>query len=130
MSFYRTLLAAIATVVIASPVFADDTTNTMPGTPEATPATQTDNNTMSSTATPATDTAVVAKMNVNKASVKELMKVKVDGKNLGAAKAKAIVAYRKKHGDFKSLDDLANVKGFKKMKPDMMKALEDQLSTD
>ncbi len=30
---------------------------------------------------------------------------------LGEAKAKAIVAYREKHGNFKTLDELCNVKG-------------------
>src|SRR3990167_9064845 len=65
-----------------------------------------------------------AKVNVNKATVKELMKVK----GMSAAKARAMVAYRKKHGDFKSLDDMKNVKGFKKMTDEQMKEMQDQLT--
>lgn len=51
-------------------------------------------------------------------------------KGINASKARAIVAYRKKHGDFKSTDDLAKVKGFTKMKPDQLKAIQDQLSVE
>lgn len=47
-------------------------------------------------------------VNVNKASAGELSEALV---GVGAAKAKAIVDYRQKHGAFKSLDDLAQVKG-------------------
>jgi len=118
MSFYRTLLATLAAVAIASPVFADD--STMQNTSGS------NDSTMQSSSSEQSSTATESKVNVNKATAKDLMKVK----GLNAAKARAIVAYRKKHGDFKSLDDLANVKGFKKMKPDMMKELQDQLSVD
>jgi|SRR5579862_2110247 len=127
MSFYRTLLAAVAAVAIASPVFADDTAATQ-GTNEAAPAMQVSDNT--SAQAPAGDaaaaTAEQAKVNLNKATVKELVKVK----GLNASKAKAIVAYRKKHGDFKSTDDLSSVKGFKKMKPETLKEITDQLSVE
>lgn len=116
MSFYRTILAAVAAVAIATPVFADDTANTTTTT-EATTTTQT---------TDTTSATTDAKVNVNKASAKELMKVK----GLNASKARSIVAYRKKHGDFKSIEDLNNVKGFKKVKPDTMKEIQDQLTVE
>jgi competence protein ComEA len=49
-----------------------------------------------------------AKVDINSASEAELQKVK----GIGAAKAKAIVEYRKKNGNFTSVDDLTKVKGF------------------
>lgn len=121
MSFYRTLLAAVAAIVIASPVFADDTATTEAMT----------NGTTVQQATEATDTTAAAtmeqtKINLNKATVKELMKVK----GLNASKARSIVAYRKKHGDFKSTDDLTHVKGFKKMKAESLKEIADQLTIE
>lgn len=49
-----------------------------------------------------------AAVNLNTATVAEL-----DGvKGIGPSKAKAIVDYRTKNGNFKSVDDLKNVKGF------------------
>lgn len=128
MSFYRTLLAAVAAVVIASPVFAQDATSTAPST-DATPAAQSTDTTAQQPA--ASDQQAAAsteqtKININKATAKELMKIK----GMNAAKARAIVAYRKKHGDFKTVDDLSNVKGFKKMKPEMMKEMQDQMSIE
>ena len=49
-----------------------------------------------------------AAVNINTATPAEL-----DGvKGIGPSKAQAIVDYRSKHGPFKSLDDLKNVKGF------------------
>lgn len=110
MSFYRTLLATVAAMVLAVPAFATD-------------ATSTDSSmTTSTTTTMSTE----SKVNVNKATAKELMKVK----GLNAAKARAIIAYRKKHGDFKTLNDLTNVKGFNKVKPDTMKEIQDQLTVE
>lgn len=123
MSFYRTLLAAVAAVAIASPVFADDTTATTQGTTENILAAQTNE---SSNATSTTTTTTEAKVNINKADAKELMKIK----GMNASKARTIVAYRKQHGDFKSTDDLSHVKGFKRMKPDMLKEITDQLITE
>jgi competence protein ComEA len=119
MSFYRTLLAALAAVVIASPVFAEDMATTDATAPAA-EATQ------ASTDAAAPAAMTDAKVNVNKASVKELVKVK----GLNASKARAIVAYRKKNGDFKSVEDLAKVKGMKKMKAEDLKAIEDQLTVE
>ncbi len=49
-------------------------------------------------------------------------------KGMGAARAKAIVMYRKKHGDFKSTDELKEVKGFKKMNEKKMNELTEQLT--
>ena len=49
-----------------------------------------------------------AAVNINTATPADL-----DGvKGIGPSKAQAIVDYRSKHGPFKSLDDLKNVKGF------------------
>lgn len=47
-------------------------------------------------------------ININTADKETLMSVI---KGVGEAKAEAIIAYRKENGDFKSVDDLANVKG-------------------
>lgn len=49
----------------------------------------------------------IAAVNINTASEQELDSLP----GVGPAKAKAIVEYRKAHGDFKSVDDLKNVKG-------------------
>ena len=96
MSFYRSMLAAVAAIAIASPVFADDSATT----------TETTSTTTSSMTTSST------KVNINTASIKELTKVK----GLTKANAKAIIAYRKAHGNFQSIDDLTNnVKGLKNL---------------
>lgn len=47
-------------------------------------------------------------VNINKADAQTLAE-SLDG--IGAGKAAAIVAYRKAHGPFKSIDELGNVKG-------------------
>ena len=117
MSFYRTLLAALAAVVIATPVFAADETTTSTDQQNATTSTTTTSDATSTS-------SEQMKVNVNTATAKDLMKVK----GLNAAKARAIIAYRKKNGEFKSLDDITNVKGFKKMKPETVKSIQDQLS--
>ena len=49
-----------------------------------------------------------AAVNINTATQSELEAVK----GLGPSKAKAIITYREVHGNFKSLDELDNVKGF------------------
>ena len=121
MSFYRSIFATLAVVALASPVFADDAAN-VTGSADQTKAVQV------ADATGATSTdqqsTTETKIDINKATKKELTKVK----GLNANKAKAIVAYRKKNGDFKSLDDLSKVKGFKKVKPDTLKEIQDQLT--
>jgi len=53
------------------------------------------------------EAAAISAVNVNNASAEELIKLK----GVGGKKAQAIVAYRKQHGSFKSVDDLAQVKG-------------------
>lgn len=56
-----------------------------------------------------TTAAVAAEpVNINTADA-ALIAAKVSG--IGPAKAEAIVAYRKEHGPFKSIDELAQVKG-------------------
>jgi competence protein ComEA len=129
MSLYRTLIAAVAAIAISAPVFADDTSTSTTGTndqstTQAMPASDTSSATQSATDNSAASTE--QKVNLNTASAKDLMKVK----GLNAAKARAIVAYRKKHGNFKSTDDLANVKGFKKMNADTLKSIQDQLTVE
>ncbi len=115
MSFFRTLLAATAALMIASPVLADET-----------PASATAPATMSTSATTTTSSSTTqTQININTASAKDLMKVK----GISASKARAIVSYRKKHGNFTSTDDLAKVKGFTKMKPNTLQAIQGQLTT-
>ena len=48
------------------------------------------------------------KVNINTADAATIERVMV---NIGMSKAEAIVAHRKAHGAFKSVDELANVKG-------------------
>ncbi|MHB1949048.1 MAG: ComEA family DNA-binding protein [Gammaproteobacteria bacterium] len=125
MSFYRTFITAVAAMGLATSVFAADettTTTTQPADMNATTAATTTETT--STTTSATTEQTQTKVNINTATAKEL--AKVDG--LNKSKAAAIVSYRKKHGEFKSLDDLKEVKGFKKMNEDDMKKLQDRLT--
>lgn len=130
MSIYRRLILAVATLGLATSVFAADeaaatttttttteTTAAAPAAAEATPAATTEQ-----AAAPAT--ASVEKVDLNKADAKDLMKVK----GMTAAKAKAIVSYRKKHGDFKAVEDLKEVKGFKKMNEKKMQEITEQLT--
>lgn len=109
MSFYRNVLAVVAAAALISPVFAEDAVAPTSATPADTTMQQ---------------SADVAKVDLNKATAKDLMKVK----GLNAAKARAIVAYRKKNGDFKTVEDLNNVKVLKKMKPEALAAVEGQLT--
>ncbi len=50
---------------------------------------------------------LMAAMDVNRASKEDFMSIN----GIGEKKAEAIIKYRKKHGKFKSVDDLKNVKG-------------------
>ena len=67
-----------------------------------------------------------AKVSLNKADAKALMQVN----GMSAYKAHAIIAYRNKNGAFKSASDLDKVKGFKRIKPEEMKAMSDHLVID
>lgn len=71
-------------------------------------------------AAPPSDDEVVATgvVNINTATEEQLQLLP----GVGPSKAAAIVAYRKRHGNFKKVDDLRRVKGFgaktlKKLKP-------------
>ncbi len=133
MSFYRSILAAVAAVVITSPVFAADdaAANAQGATDESTPAIAqqlADNTGTGSTATTGTTdeqttATTTTKVNLNTATAKQLAQVK----GITTAKAKAIVSFRKKHGEFKTTEDLKKVKGFTKMKAEALKEIEDQL---
>jgi len=57
------------------------------------------------------------KADINKANFSQLSSVPGMGENL----ANAIIAYRKKHGAFASLDDLKNIKGIKHKKLEQFK---------
>ena len=107
---YRTLAVALTAFLVASPVFA-----VKPAVAETTKVAEAANSSVAVT---------LLKMNLNKSDLKELMKVK----GMSAAKARKIVSYRKKHGDFKSMDYLKKVKGFAKMKPALKKAVDEQLT--
>jgi competence protein ComEA len=119
MTFYRPIIAAVAGLSLAATVFAGEVATTAKNT-----GTNVKNLTVA-TATKATTTDAAAKsaekVNINTATSKDLAKVK----GLTAAKAKAIVRYRKKHGEFKSLDDLKSVKSLKKLD---LQPIEDQLT--
>jgi competence protein ComEA len=123
MTFYRSAIAAVVAMGLAASVFAaDENTNKAQNPADAAPqAMQTAD--ASQQAGQATTTEQT-KVDINKATAKELMKVK----GMSAAKAKAIVAYRKKHGDFKSMDELKDVKGFKRVNEETMKQIQDQLT--
>lgn len=134
MFFYRTFLTTLAAIALTTPVFADEnhltasqdsngTVQLAQASEQSMPVTLADNT--------ATDQQAIApveqsKVNLNKADAKELSKVK----GLNVAKARAMIAYRKKHGDFKTLDELTQVKGFKKMRPEKLKEIQDQLTIE
>lgn len=120
MSFYRTFFATIAAIALATPVFADNDNANISANIQLAEATQTHDHAMSS------QSVGQAKVNLNMATVKELRKVK----GLDASKARAIVAYRKKHGSFKSVADLKSVKGFKHVKSDKMQQITNQLTVE
>lgn len=119
MSFYRSFLAAIAAAAIVSPVFADDAAMQTNSDNNAPAAMQTDGQQQA-----ASDQQSGDKININKASAKELIKVK----GLTRSEARAIIAYRKKHGEYKSVNDIENIKALKRVKPETMKQIQDQLS--
>lgn len=118
MSFYRTFLTAVAAMGLATSVFATDATTT------ATPAQATPEAAATATQASTTPAAEQTKINVNTATAQELKKIK----GISNAKAKAIVHYRTKHGDFKAVEDLKEVTGFKKMTEKKLKEIEAQLT--
>jgi DNA uptake protein ComE-like DNA-binding protein len=136
MSFYRTLLAAIAAVVIATPVFAEDATSvpaestaSVPAESAATAPSTENGNAQASIAAEENGVATEAKVNLNKATAKDLMKVK----GINASKARALVACRKKQKPdhvFKSVADISKCKGYTKMKADDLKSIQDQLTVE
>jgi len=122
MSFYRSFIAAFAVMGFVTSAYAVSVTEqnkdaiNQPSAVQTADASKNDANQANTEQ---------QKVNINTATAKELMKVK----GINAAKAKAIVTYRTKHGDFKSVDDLRDVKGFKKVSEKTMKRLQDQLTT-
>ncbi len=56
------------------------------------------------------DTESLVTVNINTASVHHLQRLK----GIGKVKAEAVKKYREEHGGFKSVDELANVKGIDK----------------
>ena len=54
-----------------------------------------------------TKQAMMHRLDINQASLEQLVMLK----GIGKKKASAIVQYRQKHGKFKKVDDLLNVKG-------------------
>ncbi|EKD54320.1 MAG: Helix-hairpin-helix repeat-containing competence protein ComEA [uncultured bacterium] len=105
MSFYRFFIIATVIISVTSGVFAGEIQH----------AQQKADTKVSS---------VSSKVNLNKATAEELAKVQ----GLNASKAKAILSYRKKHGDFKSMDDLKTVRGFKRMSDQTFKTITDQFT--
>jgi competence protein ComEA len=65
--------------------------------------------------------AALAAVNINTATKEELTTLK----GIGEKRAQAIIDYRKKNGDFKSVDDLEKVEG---IGPGTMKQIRSQLS--
>ena len=136
MSFYRSLLAAVVAVAIVTPALAEDNVDNQKNSSEVIQISQSGDETKATVVSDqanqadqtnqANTTNEQIKVNLNKADAKELTKVK----GLNSAKARAIVSYRKKHGDFKTLDELAKVKGFKKMKSEKLKEVQDQLTLE
>ncbi|MEO8401142.1 MAG: helix-hairpin-helix domain-containing protein [Gammaproteobacteria bacterium] len=125
MSFYRTVIAAVAAMGLASVAFAEDNTNNTTTQAPTEQAMQTaDASTSTTTTMTNTTTTMQDKVDLNKSTAKDLAKVK----GLNMTKAKAIVSFRKKHGDFKSTDDLKDVKGFKNMDEKTLKDIQDQLT--
>lgn len=117
MSFYRNFTLAFATFALSTIVFAADESNNIQSQ-------QVSVKTTTTTAQPAATQE--AKVNINTATMKELM----DVKGMSRVKAKNIITYRKKHGNFKSVDDLKLVKGFKKIKQDNLKTIQNQLTVE
>jgi len=105
MSIKKCLSIGLLSLVVSASVWAADTntTNTtaMPLHKPTSAATS---------ATLMKQAKAMTKVNINTASAKDLAQLT----RIGPKKAAAIVAYRQAHGPFKSIADLANVKGISK----------------
>lgn len=97
MSFIRSFAVFAGSLLLAASITAHANTT---ASGDAAPATVSTKSTASATST--------AKVNINTATVEQLKTIK----GIGGSKAEAIVEYRTSHGPFKSVDDLASVKGF------------------
>ena len=123
MFFNRNSLVSLAALVLSTVVFAGDETRSsrVPAAQQALAVQQ--------VPVPQQTTPIVVqepKVNINTAAIKELMEVK----GMSRVKARNIISYRKKHGNFRSLDDLKLVKGFKKIKDENLKLIQGQLSIE
>ncbi len=116
---YRNFIAAVAALGLATSVFAADESASQMA-PSNAPAMQTE-------AQPTT-AMQQSRLNINTADFKQLRKV------VGARRARDIIEYRKKNGDFKSLDDLSKVKGFARAKGkramERMREMREKLSVE
>ena len=110
MSFYRMMFALLLMVVALNSVFANEAVVVHKNNASAQSVVHSN--------------PVMVKTNLNTATAKELAKVS----GLNAAKARSIVSYRTKHGEFKSLDELIKVRAIKKLTTDEVKAIQEQLS--
>ena len=63
-------------------------------------------------------------VNLNEATAKELMTVS----GINASRARAIIAYRRQYGSFTSLSELSRVKGFKRIKGEVLGDIQSRLS--
>lgn len=100
----RNLVAVCAVLGLSMVAYAEDkaaTTEQQPAAASTEQTTTTTTTTATTAATPAADM-----ININTADEAALAKVK----GIGKAKAKEIVDYRTKNGDFKSTDDLLKIK--------------------
>ncbi len=95
MSFYRTLIATVAALGLATSVFAAD---------EASTQSTTDTTAIEKTTTTKT---TATQVNLNTATAEELTKVN----GLNKKRSEMIVKYRTDNGNFTSVDDLKKVKG-------------------
>ena len=108
MDIYSSLFATLLASVIATPVLA--TTN---------PFTSHHNIVSASSPAKTISNPVSARVNINTADEETLV---AELKGIGLKRAKTILAYRNEHGPFKSIDDLAKVKGISKRIVDQNRA--------